>query len=42
MVVNEPDADARWDYRRPAVTAVLDAAGAMLIGRAKPRDALAL
>ncbi len=42
MVVNEPDADARWDYRRPAVTAILDAARAMLIGRAKSRDALAL
>jgi glutathione synthase/RimK-type ligase-like ATP-grasp enzyme len=42
MVVNEPDADARWDYRRPAVAAILDAARAMLIGRANSRDALAL
>ncbi len=42
MVVNEPDADARWDYRRPAVAAILDAARAMLIDRAKSREALAL
>jgi hypothetical protein len=34
MVVNPPDADPRWDYRRGPVQAVLDAAQAMLLTRA--------
>jgi tetratricopeptide (TPR) repeat protein len=34
MVVNPPDPDERWAYRRPAVTRILDAVGAMLRQRA--------
>ena len=34
MVVNPPDPDARWAYRRPAVATILDAVGAMLRQRA--------
>jgi glutathione synthase/RimK-type ligase-like ATP-grasp enzyme len=34
MVVNPPDSDERWTYRRPAVTRILDAVGAMLRQRA--------
>jgi glutathione synthase/RimK-type ligase-like ATP-grasp enzyme len=34
MVVNPPGADRQWDYRRPAVTKVLDAVNAMILGRA--------
>jgi hypothetical protein len=34
MVVSPPDADPMWDYRRPAVTAVLTAVRAMLAERA--------
>jgi Tetratricopeptide repeat len=34
MVVNLPDSDPRWTYRRPAVERILDATRAMLIGRA--------
>ena len=30
MVVNPPEKDARWDYRRPAVQRVLDAIRRML------------
>ena len=37
MAVNPPDADARWDYRRPAVARILDAVGAMMLGRAGDR-----
>lgn len=33
MVVNPPDRHARWDYRRPAVTRILDAARAMMTRR---------
>jgi glutathione synthase/RimK-type ligase-like ATP-grasp enzyme len=36
MVVNRPDPDERWSYRRPAVAAILDAVRAMMIGRAAP------
>lgn len=34
MVVAMPDADPIWDYRRPALTAVLDAVTRMLLRRA--------
>jgi hypothetical protein len=34
MVVAMPDADPIWDYRRPAITAVLDAVTRMLQRRA--------
>ena len=34
MVVNPPDPDPRWDYRRAAVDAVLAAARDMLLQRA--------
>jgi tetratricopeptide (TPR) repeat protein len=34
MVVNPPEPDPRWDYRRPAVTRILDAVRAMLRRRA--------
>ncbi len=37
MVVNPPDADERWAYRRSAVTAILDAVRAMITGRAADR-----
>ena len=39
MVVNPPDPDARWAYRRQAVDRILDAARAMLLRRAA--DAMA-
>lgn len=35
MVVNPPDPDPIWDYRRAAVTRILDAAKRMLLTRAK-------
>jgi hypothetical protein len=35
MVVNPPDPDPVWDYRRPAVDRVLDAARRMVRTRAK-------
>jgi len=35
MVVNSPDPDPMWDYRRAAVARVIDAAKRMLIARAK-------
>ena len=34
MVVNPPDPDPRWDYRRGPVEAILDAARSMIRGRA--------
>jgi hypothetical protein len=37
MVINPPDADPMWDYRRPAITAALGAAGGMLVQRAASR-----
>jgi len=37
MVVNPPDADPRWDYRRAPTQAILDAVRAMLLGRANPQ-----
>jgi glutathione synthase/RimK-type ligase-like ATP-grasp enzyme len=36
MVVNPPDADERWAYRRPAVDKILDAVKAMFIRMAAP------
>lgn len=33
MVVNAPDQDARWDYRRPAVQRVMDAIRALIAQR---------
>ncbi len=33
MVVNPPDSDERWAYRRPAVTRILDAVRAMILSR---------
>jgi len=38
MVVNPPDPDERWAYRRPAVARILDAVGAMMIDRAGPME----
>ena len=35
MVVAQPGADARWDYRRPAVAAILNAFKEMVIGRVR-------
>lgn len=35
MVVNPPEKDARWDYRRPAVQRVLDAIRELLMRRPK-------
>jgi len=35
MVVNPPDADERWAYRSGAVNTILDAVGAMILGRAR-------
>lgn len=35
MVVNPPDPDPVWDYRRPAISRVLDAAKRMVLARAK-------
>jgi glutathione synthase/RimK-type ligase-like ATP-grasp enzyme len=35
MVVAQPGADARWDYRRPAVTAILNAFKEMVIKRVR-------
>jgi tetratricopeptide (TPR) repeat protein len=35
MAVHPPDADARWDYRRPAVARILDAVRGMMVGRAR-------
>jgi glutathione synthase/RimK-type ligase-like ATP-grasp enzyme len=38
MVVNPPDADERWAYRRPAVDKILDAVRAMFVRMAAPAD----
>lgn len=35
MVIAAPGADPRWDYRRPAVQAILDAVRTMLVTRAR-------
>jgi hypothetical protein len=35
MVVNPPEPDPMWDYRRAAVTRIIDAAKRMLLARAK-------
>jgi hypothetical protein len=37
MVVNPPDGDDRWTYRRPAVKTILDAVHTMIVGRAATR-----
>jgi glutamate/tyrosine decarboxylase-like PLP-dependent enzyme/glutathione synthase/RimK-type ligase-like ATP-grasp enzyme len=39
MAVFAPDADARWDYRRPAVENILRAIRKMLVERAKSNEA---
>jgi hypothetical protein len=36
MVVNQPDPDEKWDYRRSAVNRILDAVRAMMVRRARP------
>jgi glutathione synthase/RimK-type ligase-like ATP-grasp enzyme len=36
MVVNPPDAGERWDYRRPAVSKILDSVNAMILRKATP------
>lgn len=36
MVVNLPDPDKRWDYRRSAVAKILDAVNNMILNRAVP------
>lgn len=36
MVVNRPDADERWAYRRPAATKILDAVSAMIVRKVTP------
>jgi hypothetical protein len=41
MVVAQPGADPRWDYRRPAVQAVLDAVRTMLLARINEGKSLA-
>jgi hypothetical protein len=35
MVVNRPESDDRWSYRRAAVTNVLDAVRTMILSRVK-------
>jgi hypothetical protein len=39
MVVNPPEADERWAYRRPAIERIFRAVEAMLLERARPLDA---
>ncbi len=39
MAVLPPDADARWDYRRPAVERILQAIRKMLVERARRNEA---
>jgi hypothetical protein len=34
MVVNPPDPDERWAYRRPAVNNILQAVSTMILNRA--------
>jgi tetratricopeptide (TPR) repeat protein len=36
MVVNLPDSDERWAYRRPAVSKILNAVASMILDRANP------
>lgn len=36
MVILQPDPDPMWDYRRPAITAALDAAKRMVMRRVQP------
>jgi hypothetical protein len=38
MLVNPPDADAQWDYRRAAAENALEAARRMLVARATGRQ----
>jgi hypothetical protein len=38
MVVNPPEPDPRWDYRRAPVAAILDAVQALLTGHARVND----
>ncbi len=38
MAIVPPDGDPMWDYRRPAVAAVQDAARRMLVRRAGSKD----
>jgi hypothetical protein len=38
MVINPPDPDPMWDYRRAAILAALDAAKRMLLTRARLRS----
>jgi tetratricopeptide (TPR) repeat protein len=38
MVVNPPSGDARWDYRRSAVSKILDAVSAMILRKAAGRS----
>ena len=42
MVILPPGADAKWNYRRPAVERVCKAVHAMLTGRAERRESAAL
>ena len=35
MVINPPDPDPMWDYRRAPILAALDAAKRMLLAKAK-------
>jgi hypothetical protein len=37
MVINPPDKDERWSYRRPEVQRILDAVHAMMVDRAATR-----
>ena len=41
MVIAQPSPDPRWDYRRPAVTAILDAVREMLLARARAGKSVA-
>ena len=36
MVINPPDPDPIWDYRRAAIQRALDAAKSLLLKKAKP------
>jgi hypothetical protein len=38
MLIHPPDADAKWDYRRPAIEAALQAARRMVMARAAPQS----
>jgi hypothetical protein len=40
MVLNQPDPDPIWAYRKPAVDAAIDAAKAMLIKKARKKEVL--